>query len=180
LNNYGAKPNAELILGYGFSLENNPDDTIVLSIGGGPATSASNPGEKKRWEVGRSAQGVEGIWRHVLDVVSSAPQPGDEEESAATRFENKLDAAGMLSEMCQSYLGRLPLIPHVSDAPATGLRPEVSAMFTHYIEGTDIFRTSLIPLISLNFRSTRHLEIDFGVCRGEGRGSGGGSSKARH
>ncbi|KAF9652445.1 SET domain-containing protein, partial [Thelephora ganbajun] len=62
LNNYGAKPNSELILGYGFSLKGNPDDTIVLSIGGGPVTSASNQEEKKRWEVGRSARGVEGVW----------------------------------------------------------------------------------------------------------------------
>ena len=34
LNNYGPKPNAELILGYGFALPHNPDDTIVLRLGG--------------------------------------------------------------------------------------------------------------------------------------------------
>jgi len=40
-----------------------------------------------------------------------------------------------LSEMCQSYLERLPLIPHVSEAPIPELRPEVLTMFTHYVEG---------------------------------------------
>src|SRR5258705_1097697 len=45
-NNYGPKPNAELILGYGFSLAHNPDDTIILKLGGF---------ECKRWEIGRDA-----------------------------------------------------------------------------------------------------------------------------
>lgn len=139
MNNYGAKPNAELILGYGFSLEGNPDDTIVLSIGGGPATPVLDTGEKKRWEVGRNARGIEGVWCHVLDVISSASRPEEAEESTAAKFEDQLDAASMLSEMCQSYLGRLPQIPDLSDAPTPGLRPEVLTMFTHYIEGAKAF-----------------------------------------
>lgn len=140
MNNYGAKPNSELILGYGFSLECNPDDTIVLGIGGGPATSTLNPEEKKRWEVGRNARGVEGVWGHVLDVVSSASQPEEAEGSAATRFENELDAASMLMEMCRSYLGRLPQDPDVPGALATEARLEVLTMFSHYIEGAGVFR----------------------------------------
>ena len=140
LNNYGAKPNAELILGYGFSLEGNPNDTIMLSIGGGPAASATNTGEKKRWEVGRSARGIDGIWHHVLGAVSSASQHEETEGSAATRLENQLDATSLLSAMCQSYLGRLPQILDISDPPAPELRPEVLAMFTHYIEGTETFQ----------------------------------------
>lgn len=137
LNNYGAKPNSELILGYGFSLEDNPDDTIVLSIGGGPKAPASNPGEKKRWEVGRNGRGVEGVWHHVLDVISSVSQPEQVEDSATTRFGNQLDAAGMLSEMCRSYLGRLP---KTSDVLTSETRPEVLTMFSHYIEGAGNFR----------------------------------------
>ena len=140
LNNYGAKPNAELILGYGFSLENNPDDTIVLSIGGGPAASTSNPGEKQRWEVGRDARGVEGIWYHVLGVISSVSQPEEAGGSVTARLENQLDAASMLSEMCRSYLQRLPQIPIVSDAPTPELRPEVLTMLIHYIEGAEAFQ----------------------------------------
>lgn len=149
LNNYGAKPNAELILGYGFSLTHNPDDTIVLSIGGGSGTSASNPGEKKKWEVGRSARGVEGVWYHVLAIISSASQPEGTEESAAAKLENQLDAATMLSEMCRSYLGRVPQTPDASGAPTPGLRARVSAMLAHYIEGTwpfqDVVHSTHIP-----------------------------------
>jgi len=181
LNSYGAKPNSELILGYGFSLEGNPDDTIVLGIGGGPATSASNSGEKRRWEVGRSARGVEGVWHHVLDVISSASRSEDAEESATARFENQLDAASMLSEMCQSYLGRLPQIPNVSDAPTPETRPEVFTMFTHYIEGAGFFSRTPLPLLtSPGFRSAGHFGIGFEICRGEGGGSDGGSSKTRY
>lgn len=157
-NNYGPKPNAELILGYGFSLEENPDDTIVLSIGGGPASSTSNPGEKRKWEVGRDARGVEGVWHHVFGVISSASQPGEAEELAAARFENQLDAASMLSEMCRSYLRRLPQIPNVSDASAP--EPEVLTMLVHYIEGADAFQDIISPLLtSLGFRSAGHLGI---------------------
>ena len=168
LNNYGAKPNSELILGYGFSLERNPDDTIVLSIGGGPATSASNTGEKQTWEIGRSGRGVEGVWDHVLNVVSSASQPEGAEESEATRFENQLDAAGMLSEMCQSYLGRLPQIPPALNPSSPELRPEVLKMFTHYIEGVGFFIPPYSNLTFIGFRSARHLGVDLKFRGGEG------------
>lgn len=134
LNNYGAKPNSELILGYGFSLEGNPDDTIVLSIGGGPTAPASNSEDTNRWEVGRNARGVEGVWRYVSDAISSSLQP-EAEQSTATGFEDQLDAASMLSEMCKLYLGRLPQISEFSGASATKARPDVLAMLSHYIEG---------------------------------------------
>ena len=45
-NNYGPKPNSSLILGYGFALPDNPDDTILLKIG-----SSSN------YQVGSSTSG---------------------------------------------------------------------------------------------------------------------------
>ena len=155
LNNYGAKPNAELVLGYGFSLENNPDDTIVLSIGGGPTASVSNQGEKRRWEAGRDARGVEGVWHHVLGVISSISQPEEAEESATARLESQLDAAGMLSEMCRSYLQRLPKILIVPNAATPELRPEVLTMFTHYIEGAEPFqRITISANIPRFFRST--------------------------
>lgn len=130
LNNYGAKPNSELILGYGFSLEGNSNDTIVLSIGGGPAAPDPSSEGKERWEVGRKARGVEGVWKHVLGLISSGS-----EESETARVEDQLDAAGTLSEMCQSYLDGLPKIPAASNASDPEPRPEVLKMLTHYIEG---------------------------------------------
>jgi hypothetical protein len=63
LNNYGPKPNAELVLGYGFSLPHNPDDTIVLKLGGF---------EGQRWEIGREARNAEGLWKEdILDATGS-------------------------------------------------------------------------------------------------------------
>lgn len=146
LNNYGAKPNSELILGYGFSLEGNPDDTIVLSINGGPTGSE----EKERWEVGRNARGIDGVWNYVLNVISSTPLLEEEEEEEqgpeATRFENQLEASNTLLEMCQAYLDRLPKIPAALTESPQGLRPEVLTMFGHYIEGAGHLHVTAIYL----------------------------------
>jgi hypothetical protein len=150
-------------------LERNPDDTIVLSIGGGPATSTvSNTGEKRTWEIGRSARRVEGVWDHVLNVISSTSQPEVAEESEATRFENQLDAAGMLSEMCRSYLDRLPQIPPALNPSSPELRPDVLKMFTHYIEGVGFYIQPYSKLTFTDFRSARHLGVDLKFRGGEG------------
>lgn len=143
LNNYGRKPNSELILGYGFSLEGNPDDTLVLSVGGGPTTPASSSGEKQTWEVGREARRAEGVWDHVQGIISSGSEP-EGEDSEATRLDNQLYAANTLSEMCQEYLARLPQIPAGTDLSYSELRPEVLTMLTHYIEGQRDILESMI------------------------------------
>jgi hypothetical protein len=116
LNNYGAKPNSELILGYGFSLKNNPDDTIILKVGGI---------DGKRWEVGRSAQGVEGLWDEILNSMRGDPD-------SASSYEDQLDAAAALSEMVQTMVDRLP---REKDYRSANLRPEVLLMLHHYVEG---------------------------------------------
>ena len=117
-NNYGAKPNAELILGYGFTLPRNPDDTIVLKIGG-----MGEDGEGKKWEVGRNAEGTEAMWNEILRWLAKDGEPGH-------AFEEELDASEMLVEMTQALLDRLP---EVHDG--TGLRPDVAVMRDHYVEG---------------------------------------------
>jgi len=114
LNNYGAKPNSELILGYGFSLPQNPDDTIVLKIGGING---------KKWEIGRSAKGVEGIWNEIVCSIQ-------ENADAAPNYEDHLNAASALVEMVETLLDRLPdRLQHMD------LRPEVSLMLHDYVEG---------------------------------------------
>lgn len=121
-NNYGPKPNAELILGYGFSLPNNPDDTIVLKIGGGD--SAGGPvAPRPKFEVGRNASGAELVWNAVLAAIC-----GDPEEKTV---EDELDAAEMLVEMAESLLKR---IPQPKEA-GYDIRPEVATMLEHYLEG---------------------------------------------
>lgn len=128
-NNYGPKPNAELILGYGFSLPNNPDDSIVLKLGG-------IKGQK--WEIGRSARNADGLWKEILSNFV-------ESQNGAPTYEDILDAAGSLQEMTEKLLDRLPGY----DTPKSAdIRPEVVQMFNHYVDGTlwDMcYRISLMP-----------------------------------
>jgi hypothetical protein len=114
-NNYGPKPNSELILGYGFSIAHNPDDTIVLKIGG----IGGN-----KWEIGRNAQGVDGLWEEILSNFCSLASEGP-------TYEDVLDASDMLQEMVQAFIERLP-----KDGPLdASIRPDVTIMFSHYLEG---------------------------------------------
>lgn len=115
LNNYGAKPNSELILGYGFSLPDNSDDTIILKIGGM---------DGKKWEVGRSASGVEGLWDEILHSIKQDP-------ASSPTYEDHLDAAGALEEMIQAKLDRLP----TDGGKDAGIRPDISGMWQDYVEG---------------------------------------------
>ncbi|CAA7260100.1 unnamed protein product [Cyclocybe aegerita] len=112
-NNYGLKPNSELILGYGFSLPHNPDDTIVLKVGG----------IEGRWEIGRDAQGADGLWKVILSKFVEA--------SDAT-YEDILDASGMLQEMLESLIEKLP---EEDIAGNIEVRADVVEMFHHYLEG---------------------------------------------
>lgn len=139
-NNYGPKPNAELILGYGFSLPNNPDDTIVLKIGGMPTQS------QDKWEIGREARGVQPVWEAVVAAVSEDPED--------VTVEDELQAADMLGEMAQNLFERLP------QQRTEDLRPEVALMLHHYLEGErpEIERWVISSvLIHFGTRATRYL-----------------------
>ncbi|KAH9915320.1 SET domain-containing protein [Fomitopsis serialis] len=127
-NNYGPKPNAELILGYGFSLPHNPDDTIVLKIGGAAPGSGSQP----KYEVGRDASGAELVWGAILAAICEDPEE--------VTVEDELDAAEMLVEMAEDLRNRLPQ----PRAAAQDLRPEVATMLEHYLEGQRDIMHSLI------------------------------------
>ncbi|OSX56701.1 hypothetical protein POSPLADRAFT_1159712, partial [Postia placenta MAD-698-R-SB12] len=106
-NNYGPKPNAELILGYGFALPHNPDDTIVLKLGGAPAAQhAPQNSAVVGWEVGRDARGAEPVWEAVLAAVCES----DTEDEDRT-VEDELCAADALEEMAQNLYERLPKGP---------------------------------------------------------------------
>lgn len=127
-NNYGPKPNAELLLGYGFTLQNNPDDTIVLKVGGSSA-------EGRKWEVGRDALGADGLWQEILVNIKSQNIGSNEVSDGSTNNQLEwmciMDAADLLEEMLTSLLDRLP----GSSQHVDGLRPDVVVMISHYIEG---------------------------------------------
>jgi hypothetical protein len=118
-NNYGPKPNSELLLGYGFTLPANPDDTIVLKIGGAPG-----PGDGARHEVGRGASGVASVWGAIVDAVKAA------EEKEVPEWQIILDSADTLRAMTESLLVRLPRTP-VPDV----LRSDVAEMIGDYVSG---------------------------------------------
>jgi len=125
LNNYGAKPNSELILGYGFSLRRNPDDTIVLKIGG-------INGQK--WEVGRYARSADGLWKELLHFVR-------QDSESPPNYEDQLNTAAAFLDMLQSLLDRLP-----SDHGDrwVEMRPEVALMLHDYVEGQRDILQSLV------------------------------------
>jgi hypothetical protein len=140
LNNYGPKPNSELILGYGFSLPQNPDDTIVLKISGI---------DGKKWEVGRFAKGVEGIWNEIVRSIR-------EQHDSSQNYEDHLNAASALMEMVEALLHRLP--SGTNEPQSVNIRPEVSLMLCHYVEGELAPKSDVLMLTHLT-RPARHLKI---------------------
>lgn len=121
-NNYGLKANDELILGYGFSLPQNPEDKITLQLGG-----SSN-----KWAIGRLASGVEGLWNEVRQLVAETPEE--------IGYEDDLEAAQLLLEMVQK---KFDLLPDLPDENGASLRPAVRLMLKHYLEGQRDILTSL-------------------------------------
>ena len=124
-NNYGPKPNSELILAYGFSISHNPDDTIVLKIGG-------RLEDGKKWEIGREAQGVENMWSDLIKTFIQDP-------SQNPTYEDMVDASSALQEMVQNLIDRLPA---EKTAEMTDIRVEVITMFQDYLEG--IYRLTFL------------------------------------
>ncbi|TDL27146.1 SET domain-containing protein [Rickenella mellea] len=129
-NNYGPKPNSELILGYGFSLQNNPDDTIVLKIAG----------MERRWEIGRDARGMEDLWIEFRKSFGSESDTSADPEDIIT---DDLDAIDTLSTMVADLLDRIPTVMDHSRSEESVVRPDVAQMREHYIEG----QTSIIDAI---------------------------------
>ncbi|KAI0698478.1 SET domain-containing protein [Cytidiella melzeri] len=144
-NNYGPKPNSELILGYGFSIPNNPDDTIVLKIGGGS--------QGLRWEVGRDARGVEPVWEAVKAAVKMQSEEGSDEDTQDDDLSEELWATETLTEMAEDLLNRLPTT-ELSSEEASKMRPEVLAMLEHYVEGQRNILHSVV-----NFARTKEQEV---------------------
>ncbi|KAF8556722.1 SET domain-containing protein [Imleria badia] len=128
-NNYGPKPNDELILGYGFSLPDNPDDTITLQIGGAAAS--------QKWVIGRHAHNVEGLWSDVRHMIAK----GDSDYE----FEDDLETAAVLADMVQAKLDGIKTVADVRRSEA--IRPAVRVMLEHYVAGQrDILESILESL----------------------------------
>ena len=136
-NNYGAKPNSELLLGYGFTLPANPDDTIVLKIGGTRDTTPNAAAAAATaHEVGREARGAASVWDAIVDAVRTEEEEGEEE---TPEWQIILDSADMLRSMTKSLLARLPTPPTTIEVPGPEeprtLRGDVVEMIRHYVSG---------------------------------------------
>ena len=131
-NNYGAKPNSELLLGYGFTLSANPDDTIVLKIGGLGGSS----GTTAQHEVSRGGRGATAVWDAIMEAVKKAQgDEEDEDEEETPEWQLVLDCADMLRSMTESLLARLPGGFVSGSEEAGALRGDVVEMIGHYVSG---------------------------------------------
>jgi len=155
LNNYGAKPNAELVLGYGFALQDNPDDTIVLKVAG----------QAQGREVGRGARGLEAVLQDVKaamlgDALEDSGEEGDEGLDEQDRVSLRFDALGVLGDMLNTKLDGLPAAVAAeedSGAPE-GVRADVWTMLRWYVQGKQLKSFRVLPLICPRDRSTGYPE----------------------
>ncbi|KAG8897407.1 hypothetical protein FRB99_008167 [Tulasnella sp. 403] len=136
-NNYGAKPNSELILGYGFALENNPDDTIVLQLSGSP----------KKWEVGRkenpsSSRTLQALFEEACETTVSKWKDVTRKETGAAFDDEDIedeiillrrDATLFLLEATRRKLQALPPLADLEDA--LNVRQAVREMIKWYVQG---------------------------------------------
>ncbi|KAG8746111.1 hypothetical protein FRC12_014365 [Ceratobasidium sp. 428] len=125
-NNYGPKPNAELILGYGFALPHNPDDTILLSL------AASNSAETSMVEIGRGAKNAERLWELVMSKVAIIfDQDPSAEDEAGQTWQIELETAETIIDLTEKRFQRLPEMK----LGVEGVRQEVVEMVEYYLEG---------------------------------------------
>lgn len=126
LNNYGLKSNGELILGYGFSISNNPDDCVVIKLGGEGTT-------QKRTEIGRDLEGLQEVIGDMKEAYRKQVEDVSEE------LECELDVVDMLREMTNELWEKLvrceDVVRKSGDKSEGRLRKSVVRMCQEYIEG---------------------------------------------
>ncbi|KAL1410964.1 hypothetical protein Q8F55_001907 [Vanrija albida] len=160
-NNYGAKSNESLLLGYGFVIDGNPDDTVVLRLGTGalPADAKARLDAKgldagERFAVGRDGE----LPKQLLEVVRAMlgedehdhDHDDEDDEHACYEAEEKglnleLDVLGMLGQMLEDKLAKLKA-GGVAPADAK-VRAEVARLVKVYRDGqADILTAALDKL----------------------------------
>lgn len=130
-NNYGAKPNSEFLLGYGFTLLSNPNDTMAFKL----------PDEERRWEIGRNATGdAQDLFEAVEERMKAQlgiSMEDSEEMDEVEKLDILLEARDLFQEMIQGLRTKLPTWIHESNyEPGVGIRPEILEIVRPYIKGT--------------------------------------------
>lgn len=150
-NNYGPKPNEELLLGYGFVLPSNPDDVVALRLGGLnsnlPETKRRILEKKgldagKRWVIKRDGEIARDLME-VLRIVMGDEHPhghehDDEDDDEAEgehghweeEMELELDVLGALGQMLEDKLVKLESVDENVEA-----REDVKTMCAEYRRG---------------------------------------------
>jgi hypothetical protein len=142
-NNYGAKSNSEFLLGYGFTLLSNPDDTMAFKL----------PGEERRWEIGRKATGdAQGLFEAVEERMKTQlgiSAEDLEEMDEVEKIDLSLEAIDLFQEMLQGLMMKLPRwINEDIDHPGAGIRPEILEIVRPYIEGAQsTLRCQILTLV---------------------------------
>lgn len=180
-NNYGPKPNASLILGYGFSIADNPDDTIILKLGTQAVSSARTAASNKKvgHEIGHNARGADPLWEEARDHVAANFADGDGEDDANDESESEdgetnqitkdlqinLETADILSYMISAHLQRLPELPHVDSVPKENenVRKEVRVMWTHYVSGQREILQELLSWVEEKRERALQKAREFGI-----------------
>lgn len=123
-NNYGIKSNAELLLGYGFVLVENPEDDILLKL----------PGSERRFSIGRMAKGETAELCQELGRLLLEQFEFDDDEPLPVEAALQLEVAQVLPEMIKSLKAKLP---DIDDQAVTSgrIRKEVVKNISEYIKG---------------------------------------------
>ncbi|WVQ97119.1 hypothetical protein IAU59_004229 [Kwoniella sp. CBS 9459] len=187
-NNYGAKPNEELLLGYGFVIPSNPDDTVNLRLGTAnlPEHIKIKLAERgldasKRFELRRDGE----MDKELLEVVRimlndnghnhdhDQEEIDEEDEHALHAHEEaemqlELDVLGMLGGMLDDKLGKLQggeARPEVTSSDAGDVRPEVKEMCEVYRQGQiDILNAAMDKLSERIERIEKLMDEGMGGC----------------
>jgi len=149
-NNYGPKPNEELLLGYGFVLSPNPDDVLPLRLGGIGSNVSANKKARltskgldagKRWIIKRDGE----IPRDLMEVLRIVmgdehhhehehDDDDDEEEEEHGHWEQEMeleqDVLGALGQMLDDKLAKLESVKSTVEA-----REDVRTMCQVYRQG---------------------------------------------
>jgi len=125
-NNYGAKPNDEFLLAYGFTIANNPEDVLHLKL----------PGDDRIFQIARAAVGL-GEAQAVWDEIGRRLQEGfatDEDDVDIAFAELQLEIGQILPEMLRDLKEKLPSAA-AFDPSLPGIRPEVREVVRNYVDG---------------------------------------------
>ncbi|WWD17987.1 hypothetical protein CI109_102433 [Kwoniella shandongensis] len=176
-NNYGAKPNEELLLGYGFVLDSNPDDIVNLRLG----TSQIPPAALKRLEAkgldaskvfelrrdGEVDKGLLDVLRTMLGEDNGEDEVDEEDEHGHHEHETKemqleMDVLGMLGGMLD---GKLEKLQEGANVEVSEARKEVRQMCEVYRQGqVDILNAAMDKLAERIERIEGLLDEGMGGC----------------